>query len=479
MEFYFALGLVTAAIAALAGLLFLKTRHLGFPVGIALLYYWSLYGAWSIVTDRIGGDSEKKYDYLTERMFPVDLDEHYMSALVLYAGFILLIEMTLLWSVTTGANVGPRRRGRPIWISHTAIFIMAAVSLLGSLGIMAEQLTSATEMNISAYVATRGGLGAYHPLFTIHQLLNRTAIFGLAIGLAVYLAGEKGVFLRGSSSVAAGFAYAGLLLLTFGFLAMLGNKNELFSALILGGVFYTTNTRHINWKSAMPIGIVAFLAIGAINFLRSLPVLALLDSETWWEAIAQAPEIRSSGEAFAAHFSLYGVLYFHAPLTYGASFVMLATSLVPRFYWGERSLGTYVDYAEALSIYEGPTGEAYTVHHATGWYLNFGLWGLIAGALLLGAIWAICYNAHCRAKIGDRGWRSMLAVIAPAGFVSFIPPLVRAGPETYKGMIIEAFIIPTVIILFTSISWGRIFGARAIHPPSLPDEPDPLYPGRI
>jgi hypothetical protein len=73
----------------------------------------------------------------------------------------------------------------------------------------------------------------------------------------------------------------------------------------------------------------------------------------------------------------------------------------------------------------------------------------------------------------------MLAVIAPAGFVSFIPPLVRAGPETYKGMIIEAFIIPTVIILFTSISWGRIFGARAIHPPSLPDEPDPLYPGRI
>ena len=457
MEFYLVLGLVTAAIAALATLLYLQTRHVGFPIGIGLLYYWSLYGAWSVVTDRIGGDSGKKYDYLTERMFPVDLDEHYVSALILYAAFILLIEVTLLWLLTARASVGYGHSGSAIRISHTFIFMLAAVSLAGSLGIMADQLTSATEMNVSAYVATRGGLGAYHPLFTIHQVLNRMAVFSLAIGLAVYLAGDRGLFLAGSRSVAVGITYMGLLLCAFGFLAMLGNKNELFSALILGGVFYTTNTRQVNWKSVMPIGAVVFLAIGAINFLRSLPVLALLDSDTWWEAVTQAPEIRSSNEAFTAHFSLYGVLHFNAPLTYGSSLVALATSIVPRLYWPERPEGTYIQYAESLGIYEGPTGEAYTVHHATGWYLNFGLWGLIAGAILLGVIWATCYNAHCRVRTGDRGWRDMLAIIAPAGFVSFIPPLVRGGPEAYKGMIIEAFIIPAMVVLLASVRWNHVF----------------------
>jgi hypothetical protein len=89
--------------------------------------------------------------------------------------------------------------------------------------------------------------------------------------------------------------------------------------------------------------------------------------------------------------------------------------------------------------------------------LNFGLWGLIAGALLLGGIWANCYNAHCRVTSGDRGWRNVLAVVAPAGFVSFLPPLVRGGPEAYKGMIIEAFVIPAMIVLLASVRWNDVF----------------------
>jgi hypothetical protein len=461
MEWYFILTFSTAAIAAVAAALFLRTRHVGFPVGIALLYYWSLYGAWSIIGASAGGGSRGAYDYLAERMFPIDLDEHYMTALALYAGFIILVEITVLGCLAGGSYGSQRPEGPGIQISHVSIFILAAASLAGSFAILADQLSSAVESNMSGYIATRGGLGAYHPLFTVHQALNRVAVFALALGFAVYLAGNRALLIKGSSqSVVTGFAYVALLLITFGFLVLLGNKNELLAALILGGVFYTMNTTQIQWKTALPIGLIAFISIGSINFLRSLPVLALLDSETWWEAIVQAPEIQSSGEAFAAHFSLYGVLYFHAPLTYGSSFVTLATSVVPRFYWGDRSLGTYVEYAESLGIYEGPTGEAYTVHHATGWYLNFGVWGLIAGAILLGGIWAICFRSYSNARMNLRGddwrWKDALAIVAPAGFVSSIPPLVRGGPEGYKGMIIEAFIIPTVIILVASFRWRAL-----------------------
>jgi hypothetical protein len=446
MEFYLILTLTTSAIAALAALLYLKTRHIGFPVGVALLYYWSLYGAWSIVMAQMSGESGKQYEYLAQRMFPVELNDHYLMTLVLYAAFIGLVEMTLLCVVAERVPVDEPAVEQPIKMSHISIFVLVIVSLVGSFVILAEQLSSAADLNMSAYVATRGGLGDYHPLFTVHQVLNRVAVFSLAIGSSVYLAKNSGVFLAGSRSILVGLGYLLLLVGTFGYLSMLGNKNELFAALILGGVFYAANTARIQWHMAIPIGLLAVLSIGAINYLRSLPMLALLDTETWWEAMAEAPEIRSSGEAFAAHFSLYGILQNNAPLTYGASFVTLAKSLVPRFYSGERSLGTYVDYAESLGIYEGPTGEAYTVHHAAGWYLNFGLWGLLVGAVILGLVWGWCYNAHAKASKGECRWQNFLAIVAPVGLVSAIPLLVRAGPDAYKGLVIEAFIIPTFII---------------------------------
>ena len=310
-------------------------------------------------------------------------------------------------------------------------------------------------MNISAYVATRGGLGAYHPLFTIHQVFNRLAVFSLALGFAVYLTPGRALFIQGSQSVGIGVMYVLLLVGTLGYLAMLGNKNELLSALILSGLFYSTNTTRIQWKLTIPMALVVFLFIGAINFLRSLPMLALLDTETWWEALEEAPGIRSSGEAFAAHFSLYGLLESHAPLTYRSSFISLATSLVPSVFRGERSSASYTEYAQSLGIDEGPTGESYTLHHATGWYLNFGLLGIVAGAVLLGLVWAWCSNAHAKAHKGDRRWQNLLAIVAPSGLVSAIPPFVRAGPDAYKGLLIEAFIIPTLALWWATIWCNR------------------------
>ena len=96
MDFYLLLTGVTIVILLLAGLVWSRTRHLSFPLGIGLIYYWSLFGAWSIVQDRLGGESGKRYDYLEAKLFPVMLDEHYLMTLLLYAAFIILIEIALL-----------------------------------------------------------------------------------------------------------------------------------------------------------------------------------------------------------------------------------------------------------------------------------------------------------------------------------------------------------------------------------------------
>ena len=458
MEFYFVLAAATAGIAALAAVLWLRTRHVGFPIGIGLFYYWSLYGAWSVIIDRTGGESGKRYDYLNVKMFPIELDTDYLTALIYYALFIMVLAMTVLLRLGPMREVAAAGMSR-IHVSHAAILALALLSCLGSYLIMRDQLQQAADMGMSAYIATRGGLGEMHPLFTVHQVLNRLAIFSLAIGCAVYLSGPSTKWISSMAGVGTAWLYAGASLIVFFYLAMLGNKNELLAALILGGLVYIANSHRVKWALGALLGSLAFGAIATIDFLRGLPVLDLWNRVNWWEALMWVPEIRSSNEAFGAHFSLYGVLHYNAELTYGSSLIALLSSVIPRLYWPERPEAIYIHYAESLGMREGVGGQGYSIHHATGWYLNFGWWGLLMGAVILGLVWAWCYNASRTVEPGDRDWRSVLALMAPAGFVSFIPPLVRAGPEAYKGMVIEAFFIPTVIVLFASMRWDTIWHA--------------------
>ena len=90
MEYFTLLGTATLIIAALAAALYAQRRDApGLVVGIAALYYWSLYGAWSIVIDKTGGFSGQHYQYLESKMFPIALDGRYLLTLALYSGFII------------------------------------------------------------------------------------------------------------------------------------------------------------------------------------------------------------------------------------------------------------------------------------------------------------------------------------------------------------------------------------------------------
>src|SRR5271169_6483013 len=96
MEYFAMLGVSTAVIAALACALYQRRRDMGVIVGALALYYWSLYGAWAIVIDKTGGFSGKNYHYLEQKLFPIALDRDYLVALGLYAGFIVVVQLTML-----------------------------------------------------------------------------------------------------------------------------------------------------------------------------------------------------------------------------------------------------------------------------------------------------------------------------------------------------------------------------------------------
>jgi hypothetical protein len=201
----------------------------------------------------------------------------------------------------------------------------------------------------------------------------------------------------------------------------------------------------------------------AIDFFRGAP-LSQLDrviAERVEDATEVGRFVTSSNESFAAHFSLYGVLAARTEPRFGYSLYSLACSLVPRILWPERPKDIYLYYSESVGAIQN---QGYSLHHATGWYLNFGFSGIVIGAIVLGLLWAWCLNAHqtIRRKTGI-AFR-LFATIAPWVFVAGLPPLIRAGPEGYKGVIIEGVLIPVSILLFAckpkkqrhkhSLSWN-------------------------
>lgn len=456
MEFYLLLTVTTACIVGLAALLYQRSGSLSFPLGVLFLYFWSIHGGWAIVADGLGADSQMPHHYLYRKVFPVELNGAYQETLFDYALFVIVIELTALAGLVE-ARSRPDPLRPALWISHVSLLVMSVLAGAASFLIVKDQLATAMLLGKSGYAATRGGLGEMVPLFTLHQVLNRVALFSLALGGAVWFTGRQGRWLAGESTIAVGIGYGLVLAAVFGYVTVLGNKNELFSGLILGGLFYLANARNVRWGLVAAGAGGMFLCIALVDFLRAFPLPELWEGIDWWEAAQWVPEIRASNEAFGAHLSLYGVLYFHSPLTYGSSLTSLLASVVPRILWPERPGDIYSHYAASVGIVEGVGEQGFSIHHATGWYLNFGLPGLVLGAMVWGWIWSRCYNAYLSADANrDRRprWQYVLAVLAPWGFVAYIPPLIRAGLEGYKGLVIDALLVPTIVITLASYAAG-------------------------
>lgn len=440
MEFFAVLGLATAIIAVLTLALYRKRRDAGFLVGIAALYYWTLYGAWFIVIDKTGGFSGKWYHYLESKLFPIYLDRDYMLTLALYSGFIIIVQLTLLVSLSRD-----KRIEIPLLvIRHEPILIIAAVAGLLSLYLIKDKLSEAWALNRSAYLYTRMQTDEW---FTVHQVLNRVAMLTPAIGFATLIAGDRSRFFV---SVVRRYTWPGYILL---FLAMgmftfvLGNKNEVFVSLITGMLAYLASVRRPNFLKVGMLLVAGMWFLYAIDFFRGTPISEM--SEAIHQRIEDATEVgsfvTSSNEAYAAHFSLYGVLTTGAEPRFGYSFYSLACSIVPRLLWPDRPADIYTYYADSVGATQN---QGYSIHHATGWYLNFASFGVVAGAIVMGLLWAYCLNAHQRIRPKSGLLFRLFATIAPWLFAACLPPLIRAGPEGYKGFFVEGLLIPICTLAF-------------------------------
>ena len=439
MEYFAMLGVSTVIIAVLAWTLYRRRGDVGILVGTVALYYWSLLGAWSIIIDKTGGFSGKHYYYLEYKLFPVSLDSHYMLALGLYAGFIVMAQLTLLAALS-------RQRPRPIprlILRHDPILAAGFLAGLGSYYLIRDKLSAAWALNTSAYWYTRSQTDQW---FTLHQVLNRVALLAPAIGFAALLAGRNSRYFL---SIRRRYTLPAYLLLFLGmgiFTFVLGNKNEVLEALVAGTLAYLASVRKPNLLKVSLTVAAGLWFLYAIDFFRAVPIAGMRAalSQRLEQATGVANFVTSSNEAFAAHFSMYGVLAAGVPPKFGYSLYALVCSIIPRIVWPNRPLDIYFYYSEQVGAVQN---QGYSLHHATGWYLNFGIAGVALGGIVLGLVWAYCLNAHQRIRAGSGLVFRIFATVAPWLFAAYLPPLVRAGPEGYKGFLIEAVLIPVGTLL--------------------------------
>jgi hypothetical protein len=439
MEYFALLAIATTVIVVLAAALYRRRRDVGTLVGIAALYYWSLFGAWNIVIDKTGGFSGQHYGYLEGKLFSIALDQNYLIALGLYAGFIILVELTLLMAV---APVKEDRTTQPLLLWHGPILLIGLGAGVASFLLIADKLSAAYALNASAYEYTRSQTDEW---FTLHQVLNRVALLPPAIGLAVLAAGKSS---RGLVSVRRRYTLPLYLALLGGMLAftfVLGNKNEVLATLVAGMLAYLGLARKPKWIRAGLVLAAGLWTLYSIDSFRGVPLAGLEHAvrERTEDATAVATFLTSSNEAYGAHFSMYGVLAGGIEPRFGYSLYSLACSVIPRVLWPDRPPDIYLYYSESVGAIQN---QGYSLHHATGWYLNFGYPGVALGAVVMGLIWAYCLNAHRRA--GSGYLFRLFATVAPWLFVACLPPLIRAGPEGYKGFLIEGVLIPVSVLGF-------------------------------
>lgn len=450
MEFYLTLSLGTLAVALLAALLWLRTRSPLVLAGLGLVYYWSLYGAWFILAEQHGAQSPMHYHTIFEQLAPVYLDADYLAALRLHLVFVLVLELTLL-ACLRRAEPGQRPAPRPVTLSQARLFALAAGSGAGAVALLAPAIMGAlaTEQPLYAHISlvlAAGGL----PLYPLHQILLHLSLLPAALGLVIGLCGPGARWLRPAGSRGWLVGQALVLAAMAVFLSLSGNRHELFVTLVTGLLFYLVNHPRPRLSAALGAGAGLALLMGLIDLVRGLGIRELAGGVGggFWEWARQA---LTSNEAFAAHLSMYYSLHGGLPLTWGSSIVSLAASLVPRVLWPGRPPDIYQHYAAGLGV-QGVTG--YTIHHAAGWYLNFGLLGVVLGAAVLGWVWAALLSAPGR-RLASRGprWRA-LAALVPCTFTAQLASMLRAGPEAYKGVALTAIGVPLVMLLF-AVSPGR------------------------
>ena len=437
MSVFVILAVATLIIAWLQFLIQKKSRNILLLLPTLFIYYWTIAGAWFITFDQLTSNSLANigvhyYEYY-DKLFPVELNSDYTKSIILFSVFLISYQLglLLLLNKSTGKTVLENK----IVINHKTMILISAVMGILSFIFIKQQMAEALSHHESFYIYLNHYGGRY---FSPYQICKSFALFAAYSGMVIYLCRPNANFILGNKLSRGLFIYFLLMFIIIFYALVIGSRHDLLFAAMFALFFYFNNAEKINYKKVTVIVLSMVLPIFMIELTRGIPLLDYLglnfgpsgeSKEIHLSWVQTFLSLAFSNEIFAGHMSMYGAMHYNVPLTYGSSFNSLLHSFIPRFILPQRPEDIYHHY---ISVAKNPGIQGFTINHATGWYLNFGTIGVIAGGIVLGFIIAYTKNIFSSKSKNKNTFIKCVQLIAFPCIVAFIPVIIRTGPEGYK-----------------------------------------------
>lgn len=429
--------LVTVLFTSLTSLVVMKSKSFVFAVGGALIYYWTLLASIYIyiILPFVNSDFYfREINKLTE-IFNFSRDVFYFKTFLLYSLFANLIMLTVFLTIKPKRDITDEADAldsKKVFYFFTGLNIFflyifwkaygqsenlyRGMSILGKVDVFTGKIFDPIyNVAKSAFVLGAGFAGFYLSEIFFQKSNFHKSIYSALTLLMILLFGINLVFISNNSSI------------VFGFLVF-----------FCSSLFYVKQIKKIVYLSIAPIIIffISFCVRGNIFTLSKGVDFSGNQLAFVFRSIA------FNGEALAAHLSLYSILKNSVPVFFGKSFIYLINSIIPRFIYDHGTFSIYNYYANFLNL---PTETGFTIHNASGWYLNFGITGIILGAIFLGLLWGGVYRMYQENKpmFYNNFFRNCFICIT-----AYLPLYLRGGPEVIKPLFIFCFFLPFFLGFF-------------------------------
>lgn len=419
------------------------TKSLVLIVPLLAIYFWSLFGVWTWIPLKLQGE----FLYYEDELFPMPIDMTYLLMISYYSLFSFVFLTILSRSVCLCPN-------NECEICKSALFNYIK-NLNGSLryfcliilcfsffvyfarqDILTAALTGKTAYEVGRFDSSAGNLyGAFQYAGDLFMYLSIPLLLPINQSNSHYF--KKTILI--------------LLIIVFYITNLfLGNRNILVVSMAVYFLLYSEmyGLKKLFSFRNIVFGLFLLLAIESVYFLRMLSVDEISSGEAEFSFLDLIDGLTGSSEKYFAQMSMYGVLSKDVSLTYGSSILFLLGAMIPKIILPDRPMDIYDYYIESVLGQQGIVQKGFTIHHATGWYLNFGIIGILIGALM----WASILSALYKRK------SSFLTLYASILFSSVSIQMIRSGGlECYKASLIMSTLIPILLMKLSlvKIKWNK------------------------
>lgn len=473
-----ALFLITISIIMLSVKIWKASQSWSYIVAIFFIYYWSLLGAWFVCIDLLNNNILEKYGlhyyHIYDLLFEVKLDCNYLITISLYGLFIIIFQMAVLYFIQRKNNqLSKSTMSEELFFNPINATLIALFFVAVSFIIEFEDIMYAIKYGDSIYTVTRNSSSRF---YTIHQLANQIAISIIFFAFILILRKNNSDNSKIKIEHKYNWMVIAALVVVVLYLTALGNKHELFTAGIFSILFFIHDRklfdkRNINLLWLIPFFVLPLMFNDPIRALLPKIINSIMNVDEYNLSPETITIMQNSGygsqgvaeisnsafysllysnEMFYAQFSLYGILLYKMPFMMGASLLSLISSFIPKIFGVPRTIDAYSYYT---TLAHTQPGQGYTINHIAAWYLNFGVFGIVLGALVLASFFNIGNFVKFKTLTNNAKF-NFLIQLSPLLLAAFIPNIIRTGPEGFKSLLFEGLLIP-MITLFLCLKTKR------------------------